>query len=177
MVALRFTPPLTSPHTGTSVCGKPSDMGGGQQEEEDPVWSDCQVPGLYKTGCGGSLGSSLNMTSWAVLLIASVLLVAPGEGRKKEGMLVCCVGGTLKTAPRPRAPAARDSSAGVSSFCSTHASSASNKFPRRSRPRASSSPGVSSRTSVRLPGRPIWGSGPRGQRPRRQENPQQVEGA
>ena len=76
-------------------------------------------------------------------------------------MLVCCVGGTLKTAPRPRAPAARDSSAGVSSFRSTHASSASNKFPRRSRPRASSSPGVSSRTSVRLPGRPIWGSGPR----------------
>lgn len=76
-------------------------------------------------------------------------------------MLVCCVGGTLKTAPRPRAPAARDSSAGVSSFCSTHASFASNKFPRRSRPRASRSPGVSSRTSVRLPGRPIWGSGPR----------------
>lgn len=79
VVALRFTPPPTSPHTGTSVCGKPSDMGGGQQEEEDPVWSDCQVPGLYKTGCGGSLGSSLNMTSWAVLLIASVLLVTPGE--------------------------------------------------------------------------------------------------
>lgn len=79
VVALRYTPPPTSPHTGSSVCGKPSDMGGGQQEEEDPVWSDCQVPSLYKTGCGGSLGSSLNMTSWAVLLIASVLLVAPGE--------------------------------------------------------------------------------------------------
>ncbi|XP_055255735.1 granulysin isoform X2 [Moschus berezovskii] len=62
--------------TGTGVCGKPSDTGGGQQEEEDPVWSDCQI--LYKTGCGGSLGSCLNMTSWAVLLVTSVLLVAPG---------------------------------------------------------------------------------------------------
>ena len=73
-------------------------------------------------------------------------------------MLACCVGGNLETAPRPRAPGARDSSVRVSSTRSTHASSSSNKFPRRSRPRASGSPGVSSRTSVQLPGRPIWGS-------------------
>lgn len=73
-------------------------------------------------------------------------------------MLACCVGGNLETAPRPRAPGARDSSVRVSSTRSTHASSSSNKFPRRSRQRASGSPGVSSRTSVQLPGRPIWGS-------------------
>ncbi|KAI4577286.1 hypothetical protein MJG53_005089 [Ovis ammon polii x Ovis aries] len=34
----------------TGVCGKPSDEGGGQKEEEDPVRSDCQVLSLYKTG-------------------------------------------------------------------------------------------------------------------------------
>ena len=83
------------------------------------------------------------------------------EGGKKEGMLVCCVGGTLETAPIPRAPEARDSAVRVSSPRSTHASFSSNKFPRRSRPRASGSPGVFSRTSVQLPGRPIWGSEPR----------------
>lgn len=37
MEALRCTPPPTSPQTSTGVCGKPSDRGGGQKEEEDPA--------------------------------------------------------------------------------------------------------------------------------------------
>ena len=79
------------------------------------------------------------------------------EGGKKEGMLVCCVGGTLETAPIPRAPEARDSAVRVSSPRSTHASFSSNKFPRRSRPRASGSPGVSSSPLLHvLPGHPSW---------------------
>ena len=35
--ALTYTPPPTSPQTSTGVCGKPSDRGGGQKEEEDPA--------------------------------------------------------------------------------------------------------------------------------------------